>query len=254
MELASEFRYGDRCMDPRTLTIAMSQSGETADTIEAVKIAQRSRRADHRHLQRRRLASHPHRRRDALHARRPRDLRRRDQNVRLASDRGDAARALPRARAQVGADRAPARDRRRHEAAAGGDRRRAQHVRRREEGREESAQGALGAVPRPLRELPDRARRRAQAQGDLLHPRRGLRGGRDEARPDRAARLEDAGHRHRDRRPRAREDPLEHRRSPKRAKPRSSWSRTTATKKPPRSPTTSFGSRASTSCSRRSST
>lgn len=40
MELASEFRYGDRAMDPRTLTIAMSQSGETADTIEAVRIAQ----------------------------------------------------------------------------------------------------------------------------------------------------------------------------------------------------------------------
>ena len=39
MELASEFRYGDRTLDPRTLTIAMSQSGETADTIEAVKIA-----------------------------------------------------------------------------------------------------------------------------------------------------------------------------------------------------------------------
>jgi glucosamine--fructose-6-phosphate aminotransferase (isomerizing) len=39
MELASEFRYGDRAMDPRTLTIAMSQSGETADTVEAVKIA-----------------------------------------------------------------------------------------------------------------------------------------------------------------------------------------------------------------------
>jgi len=39
MELASEFRYGDRALDPRTLTIAMSQSGETADTIEAVRIA-----------------------------------------------------------------------------------------------------------------------------------------------------------------------------------------------------------------------
>ena len=42
MELASEFRYGDRAMDPRTLTIAMSQSGETADTIEAVKIARQA--------------------------------------------------------------------------------------------------------------------------------------------------------------------------------------------------------------------
>ncbi|MEO6990795.1 MAG: glutamine--fructose-6-phosphate transaminase (isomerizing), partial [Candidatus Baltobacteraceae bacterium] len=39
MELASEFRYGDRLLDPRTLTIAMSQSGETADTVEAVRIA-----------------------------------------------------------------------------------------------------------------------------------------------------------------------------------------------------------------------
>jgi glucosamine--fructose-6-phosphate aminotransferase (isomerizing) len=43
MELASEFRYGDRVLDPRTLTIAMSQSGETADTIEAVKIAREAR-------------------------------------------------------------------------------------------------------------------------------------------------------------------------------------------------------------------
>jgi len=42
MELASEFRYGDRVLDTRTLTIAMSQSGETADTIEAVKIAKAS--------------------------------------------------------------------------------------------------------------------------------------------------------------------------------------------------------------------
>jgi glucosamine--fructose-6-phosphate aminotransferase (isomerizing) len=39
MDLASEFRYGDRVLDSRTLTIAMSQSGETADTIEAVKVA-----------------------------------------------------------------------------------------------------------------------------------------------------------------------------------------------------------------------
>jgi glucosamine--fructose-6-phosphate aminotransferase (isomerizing) len=39
MELASEFRYGDPVIDSTTLTIAMSQSGETADTMEAVKIA-----------------------------------------------------------------------------------------------------------------------------------------------------------------------------------------------------------------------
>ncbi|HXM07420.1 MAG TPA: glutamine--fructose-6-phosphate transaminase (isomerizing), partial [Candidatus Acidoferrum sp.] len=38
-ELASEFRYGDPVIDPTALVIAMSQSGETADTIEAVRIA-----------------------------------------------------------------------------------------------------------------------------------------------------------------------------------------------------------------------
>ncbi|MBV8067266.1 MAG: glutamine--fructose-6-phosphate transaminase (isomerizing), partial [Candidatus Eremiobacteraeota bacterium] len=42
MELASEFRYGDPVIDPNTLVVAMSQSGETADTIEAVRIAKQS--------------------------------------------------------------------------------------------------------------------------------------------------------------------------------------------------------------------
>jgi len=39
MELASEFRYGDPIADENTLVVAMSQSGETADTVEAVRIA-----------------------------------------------------------------------------------------------------------------------------------------------------------------------------------------------------------------------
>ncbi|MBV8490125.1 MAG: glutamine--fructose-6-phosphate transaminase (isomerizing) [Candidatus Eremiobacteraeota bacterium] len=42
MELASEFRYGDPVIDPTALVIAMSQSGETADTIEAVRIAKKA--------------------------------------------------------------------------------------------------------------------------------------------------------------------------------------------------------------------
>src|SRR5579863_6336065 len=42
MELASEFRYGDPVIDSTTLVIAMSQSGETADTIEAVRLAKES--------------------------------------------------------------------------------------------------------------------------------------------------------------------------------------------------------------------
>ena len=43
-------------------------------------------------------------------------------------------------------------------------------------------------VPRPRHQLPDRARRRAEAEGNLLHPRRRLSGRRDEARADRAHR------------------------------------------------------------------
>jgi glucosamine--fructose-6-phosphate aminotransferase (isomerizing) len=42
MELASEFRYGDPVVDGKTLVVAMSQSGETADTIEAVRLAKQA--------------------------------------------------------------------------------------------------------------------------------------------------------------------------------------------------------------------
>ena len=52
-------------------------------------------------------------------------------------------------------------------------------------------------VSRPRHQLPDRARGRAEAEGNLLHPRRGLSGRRDEARADRAHRRADAGRRHR---------------------------------------------------------
>ena len=42
VEIASEFRYKKLFLDKDTLVIAISQSGETADTLEAVKIAKRS--------------------------------------------------------------------------------------------------------------------------------------------------------------------------------------------------------------------
>src|SRR3954470_10557392 len=43
IEMASEFRYRDPVLDKRTLVIAISQSGETADTIEAVRHARAQR-------------------------------------------------------------------------------------------------------------------------------------------------------------------------------------------------------------------
>lgn len=42
VELASEFRYRNPILDPNGLVVAISQSGETADTLEAVKIAKNS--------------------------------------------------------------------------------------------------------------------------------------------------------------------------------------------------------------------
>ena len=48
-------------------------------------------------------------------------------------------------------------------------------------------------LSRPRHQLSDRARRRAEAEGNLVHPRRGLSGRRNEARPDRAHRREHAG-------------------------------------------------------------
>jgi glucosamine--fructose-6-phosphate aminotransferase (isomerizing) len=43
VEIASEFRYRDPVLDRRTLVVAISQSGETADTLEAVRHARRQR-------------------------------------------------------------------------------------------------------------------------------------------------------------------------------------------------------------------
>ena len=42
VETASEFRYRDPIMDERTLVIVVSQSGETADTLEALRMAKRA--------------------------------------------------------------------------------------------------------------------------------------------------------------------------------------------------------------------
>lgn len=41
-DVASEFRYKDPILDERTLLIVVSQSGETADTLEALRIAKRA--------------------------------------------------------------------------------------------------------------------------------------------------------------------------------------------------------------------
>ena len=63
--------------------------------------------------------------------------------------------------------------------------------------RARSRQEPRRALSRPRHQLSARARRRAQAQGNLLHPCRRLCRRRAQARTDRADRREHAGHRHR---------------------------------------------------------
>ena len=69
---------------------------------------------------------------------------------------------------------------------------------------------ALLPLPRAPHRPAGRARGRAEAEGDLVHPDRGVLRGRDEARADRAARRADARRRRRDEHPRLRQDRLEH--------------------------------------------
>ena len=73
-----------------------------------------------------------------------------------------------------------------------------------------SRAGPRRALSRPRHLLSAGAGRRAEAQGNLLYPRRGLCGRRAQARPDRADRLRHAGDRARAARPSVREDRLQH--------------------------------------------
>ena len=81
VEYASEFRYRNPVLDGRTLVIVISQSGETADTLAAVREAQAAGRPGPRDLQRRRLLHRPRGRRRGLHPRRAGDRRRQHQGV-----------------------------------------------------------------------------------------------------------------------------------------------------------------------------
>ena len=71
VELASEFRYRDPVLDRSTLVVAISQSGETADTLEAVRHAKDAEGQGAGDLQHQRRADPARVRRGALHPRRP---------------------------------------------------------------------------------------------------------------------------------------------------------------------------------------
>ena len=97
VEMASEFRYRDPVLDRHTLVIAISQSGETADTLEAVRHARRQRASVLAVTNTVGSSIARRERRDVLHPRRSRGRGRVDQGGHDAARRGLSRRAVPRA-------------------------------------------------------------------------------------------------------------------------------------------------------------
>ena len=196
VELASEFRYRDPILDPRTLVIAISQSGETMDTLMAVRHA--------REQGSRVLAicntngSTIPRESDAVlytHA---------GPEIAVASTKAFLTQIvacylvglyLARCAAPSSATRSDVM--RQLNEMPGEVEKVLETIEPVRELARCSRTPSHRALPRPPRRLPGRARRRAQAQGARLHARRGLRRRRAQARPDRADRGGPAGRRDR---------------------------------------------------------
>ena len=187
VEVASEYRYRDSVPNPRTLVVTITQSGETADTLAALKHA-RSLGMAHT-LTICNVATSAMVRECAMAY-----ITRAGVEIGVASTKAFTTQLvglflLTLALAQVRGRLERRRRGRAPEGAAppaggGAGRARARAADHRLE-RGVRAQGER-ALPRPRPALPDRARRRAEAEGDQLHPRRGLPGRRAEARPARA--------------------------------------------------------------------
>ena len=193
VELAHEFRYRDPILTRNTLVIAISQSGETADTLMAIRYARRQR-AKVLAICNTNGSTIP-RESDAViytHA---------GPEIGVASTKGFLTQLmacyllglyLAQVRGTKYGDEISAVISELEQMPA--------HVQRMLDQAEtiyalarQNAEHPVGAVPGPARRLPGGARGGAQAQGAGLHPRRGLRCRRAQARPDRADRGGAAG-------------------------------------------------------------
>ena len=185
VELASEFRYRDPVLDRSTLVIAISQSGETMDTLMALRHA-REQNARVLAICNTNGSTIP-RESDAVlytHA---------GPEVAVASTKGFLTQIV--ACYLVGLFLAQVRGMKYEDEVVGHRRRPAPAARGGRRGAGGHGAGARagplagrrehGAVPRPARRVPGGAGGGAEAQGARLHPRRGLRGRRAQARPDR---------------------------------------------------------------------
>ena len=190
MDIASEYRYRNPVVGPGDLVIGITQSGETLDTLAAMRLA-RERGATvlavtnimgsqaTRDARRRPSTRAPAWRSASPRPRRSSPRSRSCTCSRCAWPSCEGTLSAERRTELVTAPEAhPARHRRDARAGHRGDR-----PRRRAPLRE-----GLLPLPRPPRRAAGRPRGRAEAQGDLLHRDRRVRGRRDEARPDRAAR------------------------------------------------------------------
>ena len=197
VELSSEFRYRDPILDRTTLVVSISQSGETMDTLMAVRYA-RQQRAKVLSICNTNGSTIP-RESDAViytHA---------GPEIAVASTKGFLAQVvacylLGLYLAQVkgtkfGDEISRVVDELGHR--AGRHPADARRGRQRPQARPRPGRVPLDPVPRTARRLPGRAGGRAQAQGARVHPRRGVRGRRAQARPDRRHRGRHAGLRHR---------------------------------------------------------
>ena len=96
VEYASEFRYRNPPLDRNTIVLGITQSGETADTLAALRESKRQGPSDAGAVQRRRQHHRPRGRRRRLPARRPGDRRRQHQGVHRPGHGADAAGPVPR--------------------------------------------------------------------------------------------------------------------------------------------------------------
>ena len=189
VELASEFRYRDPVLDRSTLVVAISQSGETMDTLMALRHA-KEQKARVLAICNTNGSTIPRESDAVLYTHAGPEIAVASTKafltqlvacylvgLHLAQVRGikyadEVAAVVDAAAGDAGQDRA------RCSTEMEPVRELARELRRRD----------VGAVPRPARRLPGGARGRAQAQGARLHARRGLRRRRAQARPDRADR------------------------------------------------------------------
>lgn len=81
VEYASEFRYRNPVINENDVVIAISQSGETADTLAAIEEARKRGAFVYRYLQRHRLIDRPGHRHGIVHTRRARNRCGVDQSI-----------------------------------------------------------------------------------------------------------------------------------------------------------------------------